>query len=78
MAIGLPDNIWKRKPPVEFYHCECPKCGFSQNYEVASGTTIQIEPPDADDPILVSQVPEKCPKCGAKWRKRKIPSGFIQ
>ncbi|MBO4619384.1 MAG: hypothetical protein J5654_04675 [Victivallales bacterium] len=79
MAIGLPGNIWgRRKPPVEFYLCECPKCGFSQDYEVTSGEVIQIEPPAPDDPITVLQLPEKCPKCGAKWRKRKMPSGFIQ
>ena len=79
MAIGLPGNVFGRgKSPVEFYRCECPKCGFSQDYEVTLGTVIQIEPPEPDDPVMVSQLPRECPKCGVKWRNRKLPSGFIQ
>lgn len=78
MAIGWPCNMGGQKPLVEFYACECKQCGFSQKYEVSHRTTIQIEPPDSDDPLLVSELPGNCPKCGARWRGRKIPSFVIR
>ena len=66
------------KPPV-FYHCCCGACGFRQKYEVGTGTVVyaDAEAEAEDDTLVVTQVPHKCPKCGAKLFVLKLPKVIL-
>lgn len=64
------------KLEIKAYHLHCPQCGcermvelrnpdFESAYTAPDGKESQFEPVDT--------VPKKCPKCGRRLGKRKIP-----
>lgn len=63
----------KRNEP-EIYRMTCTGCGWSQDMELTTAEVIQTEDPDAGKgPVIVSELPERCPGCGGKLKKEKIP-----
>ena len=64
---------WGRKPSP-FYLCECPKCGFRQSYELGDPSSVISDGETApEDRQTVEKIPDVCPKCGAKWKKKHLP-----
>lgn len=71
----LPFPFRRRNIGPEFYRMSCPACGFEREYELARNYEV-VRNPDcdrADDPEIVEELPERCPKCGAPLKKEKIP-----
>ena len=74
MPILPPFPFRKMKKPL-YYRMSCSKCGFDKQYELAKDYTVYNNP-DCDhsnDPEIVEELPEVCPKCGSKLEREEIP-----
>ncbi len=67
-----PDPIFGRGPSP-FYLCNCPKCGFQQSYMLDDSVSVSSSDDASDAMKVVEKIPDKCPKCGAKWKKIHMP-----
>lgn len=72
MKSFLPPRFPFGRGSSPFYLCECPKCGFSQSYELGNPSLV-ITNGEPEAMITVSEIPGVCPKCGAKWKKTNMP-----
>ena len=71
------ERIFGRKPNnPEFYWVTCMKCGWENKFTLASGRMTIVPAPDEtepDGPQHVTKLPKRCPKCGARLEKYKVP-----
>ena len=67
-------------PPIfgknpEFYAMSCTKCDWKETLELSSCEmdviTLDGEPPKG--PRSVTELPKRCPVCGARLSKKKLP-----
>ena len=59
----------------EFHAMSCPKCGWKETLELApcemDVITLDDEPPRG--PRSVTELPKRCPECGVRLKKEKLP-----
>ena len=63
----------------EFYEMSCPKCGWKETLELdpceMEVITLSGEPPSG--PRSVTELPTRCPVCGARVNRKKLPITVI-
>lgn len=63
----------------EFYRMSCPKCGWEETIELdpceMDVITLDDEPPKG--PRNVTELPKKCPLCGARLDREKLPISVL-
>ena len=73
MPLSVIQPIFGKNP--EFYAMSCPKCGWAEALELnpceVDVITLDGEPPKG--PRTVTELPKRCPKCGARLNKQKLP-----
>ena len=59
----------------EFYAMSCPKCGWEETLELdpCEMDVITLDGEAPKGPRSVTELPKRCPKCGAKLKKEKLP-----
>jgi predicted RNA-binding Zn-ribbon protein involved in translation (DUF1610 family) len=59
----------------EFYEMSCPKCGWKETLELdpCEMDVISLSGEPDRGPRSVTRLPKKCPECGAKLQKKKLP-----
>ena len=49
-----------------FYECRCSRCSWKRNFELSNPDDVIYHEPVGKDVIrVVSQLPDRCPACGA-------------
>ena len=59
----------------EFYAMSCPKCGWKETLEL-SNCEMEVITLDGEAPKWprsVTELPKKCPECGARLNRKKLP-----
>ena len=59
----------------EFYAMSCPKCGWKETLELSNCEmdVITLDDDAPKGPRNVTELPKKCPECGARLNRKKIP-----
>ena len=59
----------------EFYEMSCPKCGWKETLELdpCEMDVITLDGEPYRGPRTVTELPKRCPTCGAKLTKKKLP-----
>ena len=59
----------------EFYAMSCPKCGWEEKLELSNcePDVITLDDKPYQGPRIVSELPKRCPMCGARLTKTKLP-----
>lgn len=59
----------------EFYEMSCTKCDWMENLELdpCEMDVITLDDAPPSGPRQVTELPKRCPKCGARLNKRKLP-----
>ena len=60
----------------EMYWVRCPKCGWQESFVLDPCEMTVIPAPgetEPENPPHVTKLPKKCPKCGARVEKYKVP-----
>ena len=69
-------NPYSKNP--ELYDMSCPKCGWDEAMVLdpceTDTITLSGEPPRG--PRHVTELPKKCPECGARLNRKKLPFVF--
>jgi len=75
MPIRPPWFLRKKNEP-QFFRVRCRECDFKKCYEVTSSIVIYTDPDEDHSslPKVVEKLPDRCPICGGKLEKIKIPS----
>lgn len=73
MAPSVIRPLFGKNP--EFYRMSCTKCGWEDAFELEPCETITIALPGTppDRWHHVTELPRRCPKCGARLKKEKLP-----
>ena len=75
MRPFIPPFDRKQKEP-ELYWVTCMKCGWKEIFELVPCEMIRVPAPgetEPQGPRLVAKLPARCPKCGARVEKYKLP-----
>lgn len=77
MAPSVIRPLFGKNP--EFYEMSCPKCGWKENFELSNcdPEVITLDGEAPRGPTIVSELPKKCPKCGARLTRKKLPISVI-
>ena len=59
----------------EFYEMSCPKCGWEETLELdpCEMDVITLDGESPKGPRGVTELPKRCPECGARLTKKKLP-----
>ena len=59
----------------EFYAMSCTKCGWRETLELSSCEmdVITLDDNAPKGPRTVTELPKRCPECGARLDKKKLP-----
>lgn len=59
----------------KFYAMSCPKCGWKETFELAPCEidVITLDGETDGGPQCVTELPKRCPTCGATLTKKKLP-----
>ncbi len=59
----------------EFYGMSCPECGWRETLELdpCEMYVITLDGEPDPGPKCVTELPETCPKCQARLKKKKLP-----
>ena len=59
----------------EFYAMSCPKCGWKETLELdpCEMEVITLDGAPPSGPRSVTELPKRCPECGARLNKKKLP-----
>ena len=59
----------------EFYTMSCPKCGWKETLELTpcEMDVITLDGSKPTVPQCVTELPKKCPECGARLNREKRP-----
>ena len=66
----------RKQKTLEFYMVNCTKCEWTEPFVLAPCEMIVIPAPgetEPQGPQHVTELPKRCPKCGARVEKTKIP-----
>ena len=72
MAPSVIRPMFGKNP--EFYAMSCPKCGWKELLELAP-CEVDVITPDGEPyrgPRIVTELPKRCPACGARLKKEKL------
>ena len=74
MSPSVIQPIFGKNP--EFYAMSCPKCGWKETFELipCEMDVITLDGSKPSDPQCVTELPRKCPECGAGLTKKKLPT----
>jgi predicted nucleic-acid-binding Zn-ribbon protein len=73
MAPSVIQPIFGKNP--EFYAMSCPKCGWEETLELdpCEMDVITLDGEAPKGPRSVTELPNRCPECGARLKKEKLP-----
>jgi predicted RNA-binding Zn-ribbon protein involved in translation (DUF1610 family) len=73
MAPSVIRPLFGKNP--EFYEMSCPKCGWKETLELTpcEMEVITLDGEAPKGPRSVTELPKRCPACGAKLTKTKLP-----
>ena len=73
MAPSVIQPLFGKNP--EFYEMSCPKCGWKETLELSNCEmeVITLDGEPYRGPRSVTELPKRCPTCGAKLTKKKLP-----
>ena len=72
----IPFPLGAKTNNPEFFTMSCAKCGWHETLELSPCEMIVIPAPEevtVSGPRCVTSLPKKCPNCGAKLNKQKLP-----
>lgn len=77
MAPSVIRPLFGKNP--EFYEMSCPKCGWKETLELSNcdPEVITLDGAAPSGPRIVAELPGKCPKCGARLTRKKLPITVI-
>ena len=72
MTLSVIQPLFGKNP--EFYEMSCPKCGWKETLELdpCEMDVITLDGEPYRGPRTVTELPKKCPVCGAKLTKKKL------
>jgi predicted nucleic-acid-binding Zn-ribbon protein len=73
MAPSVIQPLFGKNP--EFYAMSCSKCGWKETLELSNcePDVITLDDNPYQGPRIVSELPMRCPACGARLMKTKLP-----
>ena len=73
MAPSVIQPLFGKNP--EFYEMSCPKCGWKETLELTPCEMDVITLDGKPTPVLqsVTELPKRCPACGTRLTKKKLP-----
>ena len=73
MAPSVIQPIFGKNP--EFYAMSCTKCDWKETLELSNCEmeVITLDGEAPRGPRSVTELPKRCPECGARLSKRKLP-----
>lgn len=73
MLHSVIQPIFGKNP--EFYAMSCPKCGWEETLELTpcEMDVITLDGEAPKGPQSVTELPKRCPECGARLKKEKLP-----
>ena len=73
MTPSVIQPIFGKNP--EFYAMSCPKCGWQETLELSNCEmdVITLDGEAPKGPRSVTELPKRCPECGARLKKEKLP-----
>ena len=73
MAPSVIRPLFGKNP--EFYEMSCPQCGRKETFELSpcEMDVIALDDNAPKGPRIVTELPKRCPKCGAGLKRKKLP-----
>ena len=73
MAHSVIQPLFGKNP--EFYAMSCPDCGWKETLELdpCEMEMITLDGKAPSGPRSVTELPERCPECGGRLSRKKLP-----